>query len=173
MAEAEPSFSYSADNDRKFRNALKRAQELCDDLTIPLTLISRDFFRSQKAIWKLKGKGQYDDLAPSTKLAKIKAGKSVYPILKWSGLLEESMTDPKSSYAIARIINSKDLELGTKVKYGIYHQFGTKRMPMRKFLFIGPEASRYASDEQMGRLQRWLGILDGHIHAQLRKTIGI
>lgn len=156
--------SYVVDNDKRFRKAVDAARAAVGDLRIPLTLISRDFFRSQRAIWQLTGPGQYPDLAESTKRRKRAAGKSVYPILRWSGLLEESMTNPASPNAINEIVNKSTLLVGTKVDYGIFPQTGARRL--RKFLFIGPEAPRFATSDQMGRLERWTNILQAHVIAQ-------
>jgi phage gpG-like protein len=168
---AETFTSYSVDNDKRFRRALDEARNAVGDLRIPLTLISRDFFKSQKAIWLLSGPGQYPDLAPSTKRAKQKAGKPIYPILKDSGLLERSMTNPTDANAVNEIFGKSTLIVGTKVQYGVYHQSDAprKHLPLRKFLFIGPEAARFATDEQKGRLQRWVSILQAHVIAQSRR----
>lgn len=155
--------SYSVDNDRKFTRALNALAALTDDLTIPLTLISKDFYRSEQAIFNLKGPGRFPDLALSTKAHKKRAGKPVYPILVFSGKLKKSMTEPNSEGSINEIINNKTLVIGTRIPYGIFHQEGTKKMPMRKFLFIGPEAPTFADDDQKGRLERWLGIINGYI----------
>jgi hypothetical protein len=161
--------SYNVDNDRKFRNAIDQALTQVNDLTIPLTLITKDFFRSQRAIWNLKGPGQYPDLAESTKKSKLMAGIPVYPILKRTGALEKSMVNPSDSNAVAQIVNRKGLILGTRVAYGVYHQSDRPRgpIPLRKFLFIGPEAPRFASSDQMGRLDRWLNILNGYVAEKL------
>lgn len=159
--------SYAVDNERKFRNAVERARRECTDLRIPLGLITKDFFKSQKSIWALKSPGQYPDLAPSTKRQRWAQGQPVYPILKRSGALEKSMTEPNDPNAIAQIINRSVLVLGTRVPYASHHQFGTFRIPERKFLFIGPEAPRFATNEMMGRPERWLNILNGFVLARL------
>lgn len=161
--------SYIVDNDRKFRNAINRARKVTDDLRIPLTLISKDFYKSEKAIFQLKGPGQYPDLADSTKRQKRKAGFSIYPILRRKGRLEKSITTPNHADSINRIINKTVLVIGTKTPYGIFHQSDAprKKIPLRKFLFIGPEAPRFATSDQMGRTQRWLNILNEFV---LQKT---
>ncbi len=152
--------SYAVDNDRRFREQLARAKEAVGDLRIPLNLVAKDFFKSQAAIWKNKGPGRYPDLSPGYKKAKKSKWGFIYPILRASGALERSMTDPKDPNAIAEIINRDTLLLGTRVSYGIYAQQGS---PLRKFLFIGPEAPSFATSEQMGRLERWNNILNSHV----------
>lgn len=173
--------SYVIENDRIFAQKLTDAARQVGDLRIPLTLISRDFFRSQRAIWKLKSPGQYPDLADGTggrsdyKTAKRRAVGFVYPILKREGTLEKSMTNPTDVNAVNQIVNKTELFVGTKVPYGIHHQFGAPKanLPMRKFLFIGPEAPRFALSAQKGRLQRWIAILEGYVNRVLRKRFGV
>jgi phage gpG-like protein len=163
--------SYSVDNDKVFRETLDRVSEEVSDLTIPLTLISKDFYKSEAAIFKLSGPGKYQDLAPSTKKRKQKEVGFVYPILKRSGVLADSMTDPTNSNAINFIANKNTLVIGTRVPWGVYHQSDEARskIPLRKFLFIGPEASQFATSEQQGRLERWVGILNGFLAQKLQQ----
>lgn len=158
--------SYFVDNDHRFQVALARAGAKVKDLTIPLTLIRLDFYKSQRAIFKNKGPGQYPDLAEWTKQEKREAGYPVYPILKRTGALEEAATQPEGRGAVNRIEDGVTLVLGvdaTVIPYAPFHQLGTRRMPMRKFLFIGPEAPRFATSEQTGRLERWISILNAYV----------
>lgn len=171
--------SYSVDADNRFKAALAKAKESIADLTIPLIEISKDFYKSEQAIFKLKGPGQYpdlggfnpDEIAPgSTKsrreIAKDQKQKQVgfiYPILKREGRLADSLLNPSHSDAINQIVNKSNLIIGTKVPYAVYHQSDAPRsiIPLRKFLFIGPEAIQFARDPVLsGRLQRWTGILE-------------
>lgn len=157
--------SYSVDNDGKFRAALERAKGLVSDLRTPLTLIAQDFFKSQKAIWMLSGPGQYPDLSARYKVLKQKKYGFMYPILEATGALKRSMTNPKDPNAISEIINKDTLIVGTRVPYAKFHQSDEPRktLPLRKFLFIGPEAPRFATSEQMGRLYRWNNILNAYV----------
>lgn len=164
--------SYSVDNDKQFREALDKAGKSVDDLRIPFTLIAADFYRSQTAIWKLKGPGQYPDLSPSYKPQKLRATGFIYPILKKNGFLETAASIQNGPGNITKI-EAKSLEMGVdekSVPYAIFHQLGTKKMPMRKFLFIGPEAISFASSEQVGRLERWLGILNEFMAQKLKDS---
>lgn len=169
-----PFTSYKVDNDRRFREALRAAGEQVSDLTIPLTLIARDFYKSEKAIFSLQGPGQYPDLSTAYKASKLKAVNFVYPILKRSGRLASSVTDPSSSDAINQIINKNTLVIGTKVSYGVFHQSDAprKKIPLRKFLFIGPEAPKFATSDQMGRLQRWTQILADYVDEVNKQNLG-
>ncbi len=166
---ASPGFtSYSVDNDRLFHAALRKARRLVSDLSVPLNLISRDFFRSQKAIWQLKGPGQYPDLAPSTKNDKRRDGYSIYPILKRTGRLQDAASNPGSPGNINVILGKAELVMGVKgtvIPYAIFHQSdeARRKLPLRKYLFIGPEAKRFATSDQAGRLNRWTNIINGYV----------
>lgn len=180
--------SYNLDNDGKFQAAIKRAKTVTDDLTIPLTLISKDFYRSEKAIFQLQSAGQYPDLGgfnpsqirPGQKLnnrelAKKKKQKKwgfIYPILRGSGRLEASVTNAEDKNAVNQIVNKRTLIIGTTVDYAIYHQSDDprKKLPQRKFLFIGPESS-FANSDQQGRVGRWLNILNSFILKKLGEPI--
>lgn len=157
--------SYIVDNDRKFREALARAKAEVSNLTLPLTLIAKDFQRSEKAIFLLKSEGQYPDLSENYKPEKKKAVGFLYPILKRTGALERSLTTPTDPDTILEIVNQDTLFIGTRVKYAIYHQSDEprKKIPLRKFLFIGPEAPRFATSDMMGRPERWLNILNAFV----------
>lgn len=175
-------FSYNVDNDKSFRNAIAEAYAQVGNLTIPFTLIALDFYRSEKAIFQLSGPGQYPDLGglhpTPEKVKRAKARKQrefgfVYPLLKATGALEASLTDPTDASAINMISqDGSSLTIGTIIPYGIYHQSDAPRkvIPLRKFLFIGPE-STFASSEQAGRPERWLGIMRGFVTSKL-STMG-
>ena len=169
---AEQFTSYVVDNDRRFRDAIKRAKKVTDDLRVPLTLIAKDFHTSEKAIFALKGPGQYPDLSLRYKKTKQKAVGFIYPILRRTGRLEGSLVDPTHPDSISEIINKDTLFLGTKVPYGIFHQSDRPRskIPLRKFLFIGPEAPRFAKGDALkGRAQRWLQIMNRFVLKKLEQ----
>lgn len=177
---AEQFTSYSVDNDRKFRGALKRASQVSTDLRVPLGLILSDFYRSQQAIFKLKGPGQYPEFKgekdPKTGMTAYQARKKKevgfdYPLLVRKGPLSKSLLGPSNPGSISKI-TQLSLAIGTSIKYGIYHQSDSTRtkLPLRKFLFIGPEAAQFATSEQKGRLERWQGIIQDHIEKQIRKA---
>lgn len=159
--------SYEIENDKAFNAKLKKLRDKTDDLTIPLILISKDFYKSEKSIFLLKGPGQYKDLSELYKKQKKRAVGFIYPILKRDGDLAKSVTNPTDKNAINQIVNKDTLIIGTKVPYGKFHQSDAPRskIPLRKFLFIGPEAIQFATSAQKGRLERWIGILDGFFQA--------
>ena len=177
---SQPFTSYSVDNDRKFRNALKKASEVSDDLRIPLGLILRDFYKSQQAIFKLKGPGKYPAfkgaINPKTNRTryqdyKINKYGFDYPLLVATGKLANSLLGPNNPGSISKI-TKLSLVFGTSIDYGVYHQSDEprKHLPLRKFLFIGPEAPSFAIDETKGRLQRWQGYIQDHIAQTIQKA---
>ena len=170
---AESFTSYTVDNDKKFREALTAAGKAVEDLRVPLTLIQKDFYKSQQAPFGLKSRGQYPDFAgpknPKTGHTKYQDYKISkygfdYPLLVATGVLSGSLLGPKNFGAISEVEKQR-LTIGTAVKYGIYHQSNKarKKIPLRKFLFIGPEAPKFATSDQIGRLQRWTGYLLDHV----------
>lgn len=160
--------SYSVDADSRFKAAVDRALDATKSLKIPFTLIANDFYKSERAIFTLGSAGQYPDLAPSTKKQKLREKKSVYPILVRSGILRDSLLSSGAAGSLL-IVGDRSLVIGTQVKYGIFHQSDAPRhkIPLRKFLFIGPEAKEFATSEQQGRLERWLNILNDFVLKKL------
>ncbi len=173
--------SYTVDNDRRFRDAIKRASEVTQDLRVPFGLILRDFYKSEQAIFQLKSAGKYPPfkgaIDPTTGYTKYQAAKIKkvgfdYPLLVRTGRLSASVLGPNNPGSISKITNLS-LTFGTSVPYGIYHQSDEprSRIPLRKFLFIGPEAPRFATSEQMGRAERWLNIMNDHVLKKMQKAV--
>jgi len=167
---ADDEFSYVVDPGKKFSAALKDAQEKSVDLTVPLQLIARQWFKSNRAIFALKGKGKYADLSPKYKLLKRRIIGSEYPILEFSGALKESITNPKDSHAISLVINKTGIVLGTSIPYAPHLHFGTNRpMPARPVVMIGAEQT--GPDEFNERESLWILEIEKHI-AESTKQIG-
>ena len=177
---AEPFTSYAVDNDKKFRDAIKIASATVTDFRIPFGLILKDFYKSQQAIFKLKGPGKYPPFKGEKDLktgltryqaAKIKKVGFDYPLLVRSGTLAASLLGPNNAGSISKI-TPLSLTFGTSIKYGIYHQSDEPRskIPLRKYLFIGPEAPSFATSEQMGRAERWLGYISDHVAREAKKA---
>jgi len=192
---AEAFTSYQVDNDRRFRNAIQRAADATGDLRVPFGLILADFYKSEQAIFALKGPGQYPPFKHSvraTSLGKkfgndVKRGQGYdvskspyqrekikkvgfdYPLLVRTGSLSASLLSATAQGAVA-IIGATELTIGTTIPYGVYHQSDAPRskIPLRKFLFIGPEASQFATSDQQGRPERWMNILNDYVLKQSR-----
>lgn len=160
--------SYSIDNDRRFRDGLARAAAAISDLRIPFALIAADFYKSEQAIFGLSSAGQYPDFksggadSPYARRKQKLVGFK-YPLLVRSGRLAASILSPSAPGAIYSA-TEKLLTIGTSVPEGTYHQSDEPRskIPLRKFLFIGPEAPQFATSDQVGRLTRWLNILNDY-----------
>lgn len=168
---AESFTSYTVDNDKKFRNALKAASLVTQDLRVPFGLILKDFYKSEQSIFGLKGPGKYPAISQKYGDRKQKLVGFRYPLLVRTGALAASLLGPSNRGSVAQIGNLS-LVFGTSIKYGIYHQSdeGRSKIPLRKFLFIGPEAPRFATSEQQGRLERWQGYIFDHIDRETRKA---
>lgn len=130
---------FEVDPKKELRKALRNAARQVDNLTIPLKLISQEWFKSNRAIFSLKGHGKYVDLKELTKKYKQREVGFVYPILRRSHQLEQSITEPETPEAISQIINKKDLVLGTRTPYAHFHQEGTKYLPIRPMVLFGNE----------------------------------
>lgn len=151
---------YSIDSSR-LDERLRRAREAAKDFRIPFSLIAKDFFQSQKKAFESSGPDRYPDLSPTYKRLKKARYGFIYPILEARGLLKKSLTDENDPNAVAEVVNRDKLLLGTKLPYAQYVQ------RRRKFLFIGPEASKYATGPQMERIERWQKIFGDHIKESL------
>lgn len=161
--------SYSVGNDALFQRKIIAATRVVEDLRFAFSEISRDWFKSNITQFSLKGSGQYPPLSPAYAERKARLFGSK-PILVATGKLRDSVTGGTNKDSINRI-GKQSLVVGTKVEYGIYHQSDKPRriIPLRKFLFLGPEAPRSAPSEITGRVERWLSIMDAEVKRQLEK----
>ncbi len=164
----DPVITYKVDPGQVLQKALEKALEQVHDLTPAFNLITIDWFRSNAAIFTLKGPGKYIDLAPDSgmskydyKKAKLKAVGFIYPILKRTGVLESSITDPTDSNSVHLILNGNTLILGTKVPYAHFLQDGTKHMPPRPVIFTNGEQS--SPSDQYNRSGAWKQIIQNYV----------
>ena len=174
--------SYYIENDKDFLAALDRLKKSASDFRIPFGLISKEFYRSNKKMFSLKGPGLYQDLAPSAGKdgqptttsnyfeQKKRAVGFAYPILVRSGKLAASLLRPNAAGAVMTI--RKDLLLmGTNDPNAKYHQYGTRKMPMRKVVFIdGGKDEKSVGAMKFGRRETWLNIINDYILAKLDAT---
>lgn len=162
--------SYAIANDASFKAALNRAASVCDDLRVPFGMILADFYKSEQAIFGLQSEGKYPPISDKYGKWKEKHVGFKYPLLVRTGALAASLLSAGASGSIA-MISPQQLIVGTSIKYGIYHQSDAprKKIPLRKFLFIGPEAPSFATSDQMGRLGRWNNILNDYVLKTLKK----
>lgn len=167
--------SYVIENDRIFSAAIKKAAKEVGDLRFAFGEIARDWFKSNKTLFNLKGSGLYPPLNPIYQRVKDNQAGRRLPIMVGakkgggeSGMLRNSVTNPLDKNAIVRTTKTS-LIMGTKVNHGIFHQSDAPRrfLPQRKFLFIGPEAPSNAPNPITGRLQRFLAIIDNETQSKL------
>ena len=143
MAGPHPKIWYQIDQkkfDRMLRGLVRRGR----DLSPAFHAIGRMFRKSRKTIFALKSPGGYDDLNPLYKDKKIREKGFAYPILKYSGMLEKSLTNIGHPNNIT-IVEKKSFAFGTNVEYAKFHNSDKKprkKIPLRKFVFWGPEAPR-------------------------------
>lgn len=160
--------NYKVDPHKKLSKKIVEASKKAEDLRVPLNLITQSWYKTNRAIFSLKGKGKYDDLSPKYKKRKLKNTGFVYPILLGAtGRLAESILSPTSQYAINVIKNKKILELGVRktpeFPYPAAHHFGFKgsNIPARPFLFIGGEAA--APRALNRRVDIWIDLIKHHV----------
>lgn len=165
--------TYSVDSDKRFEKALERARAEIKDLSPALKDISDDFYQSQESLFSLKTRGRYPDLKPKTKLRKEAMVGFVYPILKFSGALADSTLAPNAPGSVL-VITKETVVIGSSIPYGVFHQAGTKHLPVRKFIFSSDK--QFDTEETKGRVGRWLNILNNFVLAkmsELGETSGV
>lgn len=155
---------FQVDPDKSFQKAIKKATKEVGDLTVPLTLISQQWFKSNRAIFDLSGPGKFKDLSTAYKPQKKAAVGFIYPILRRTGAMERSITVPGSPGSISKILNKNTLTLGSSVPYA---QFNQKSRP---FILIGAEQT--APPELNKRLDAWIAILANYVEQKTSKNVG-
>jgi len=187
MASVSTNFDWSIQNVEAFQKALDTLGEQTNDFRIPFRVITSDFYRSQKKLFTLQSEGLYNPLggfnfsAPSgfgsqTKRDRAEAEKERRNKHAWNpilfgetGDLRDSTVSASHKYSIY-FLGRKELNIGSSVPYGKYHQSDEPRskMPQRKFIFIdGGPADRSSDSNINGRRERWLKIIDDHVEQLL------
>lgn len=163
--------SYEIENDKEFAEKIKDAAEKVGDLRVAFSIIAKDWRKSNAAQFSLRGSGLYPPLSKS--YAELKQRKyGAKPILVRTGRLRDSVTGAGNSDSVLQI-NKTSMIIGTKTPYGIYHQSDAPRrkIPLRKFLFIGPESPQAAQSIRTGRLERWISILEAEVKRKLEAGV--
>lgn len=179
--------------------AIKRAIEKIGDLRPALITIGREFYKANRAIFKLKSAGRYTDFVgpkiantwknpgrPRTRTrngnltayqyAKVQAkhrgvNSQGYPLLRATGALERSITNPSDPNAEQSVTN-KSIVIRTLVEYAVFHQTGTKNIPMRQFMFIDPSTTVWKDDEDFSRRNKaWVEAIDSYVKRVLGDEI--
>ena len=161
------------DPGKKFTQSIQKALKKVDDLRPPFKAMSKEYYKTNKALFTLKSKGLYADLSTNYKPIKKKKFGFLYPILKATGKLEKSLTI-KSQDSI-ELITKKTMILGTKTKnekgapYPVFLQNGWKTksgstVPARPFLLIGTEPHPQAKQKLYERrLELWLETIESYV----------
>jgi phage gpG-like protein len=188
---------FRVDPKGSFKKALRQAGKISSDLRAPFKTITMSFYKSNKFLFKDNRKlNVFDDLSENPLYAfwlkdndkavienqgskffeggykdlKQKKYGFVYPILKATGALERSITDPTDPNAISSVLNKTTLLLGTKLPYAGWLQNGTKKMPARPFLVVGTEKGLWAQSTQMQRRKEaWMRTLEKYCADSIRK----
>jgi len=168
---AESLIQYDFENRKEFQQILKNAASQISDLSFPMGEISRDFYISERAIFKLQSPGGFPDFKNErSKKQKLSEVGFLYPLLKRSGKLEKSITEEGSPGNITKI-TSRDATVGTNISYAKFHQNGTRLMSARRFVFIGPESRAFSQKDRQkggGRLTRWSNIIENYVQVVLK-----
>ncbi len=165
---AEGFTGYRVDPDKKFRKSVTDALSKVSDLSLIFQIIGVSWFKSNKAIFALRGPGKFADLTDRYKLLKQAKRGFVYPILRASGALEDSLTDPGNSDAVFNV-DAKSLILGTRKPYAIFLQGGTSRMKARPHVLIGAEQT--GPEEFNERRKAWIAQIEDYV-MQVTQGIG-
>ena len=182
VGERDKAFDWSIQNQTAFSAALFRLGKVTSDFRIPFRLIASDFYRSQKKLFTLQSAGLYPPLG-GYKFSMIEAnglsrqrnaedrkerltGHPWAPLLYGkTGDLRDSTLSRGHRYSVF-FLSKQELNIGSKVPYGKFHQSDQARsvIPGRKFVFIdGGPADRSADSKINGRRERWTSIIRDHI----------
>lgn len=173
--------------------SLKELEKSVGDLRPAFIAITRSWLQANKATFKLKSAGRFTDYVgpkvsetwknPGIPEARTRDGDLtayenykkkkvgfVYPMLKFSGRLEKSITE-KGNPEFINIMTPKSLTLGSSTPYGIFHESSESRktrLPMRKFLFIDP--TNVNADPDAAFEGRYKKIIDDFVARSIGKA---
>ena len=139
VAKTPTNFDWEIENQIEINNKLNELASKVSDLRIPFRLIASDFYRSNRKIFTLQGRGLYQDLAPArgengnpTTTSNYKEQKKrivgfAYPILVGkTRALSNSILGRNNAYSKFNV-DKQNLEMGTTVPHGKYHQSNQPR----------------------------------------------
>lgn len=183
--------NFKVENQSVFANLSKYGEQV-SDLRPPLLQIAREFYKTNKFIFKVEGPGKYPDFTgpkiaqtwqdPGRPWMRKRDGTMTayqwaktqakwtgvntrgYPLLRASGALERSITQSGDTNAV-KVITKKSLVIGTNVDYGIHHQFGAPKanVPMRKFLYIDATTTESTNPALSRRSEAWTKAIQTYI----------
>lgn len=186
-------------NSESFNETVKEALKSVKDLRPAFIQVAREFYKANRAIFTLKSAGQYPDFKgakiretwqnPGKPERRKRNGEYTayqwfkqsetgfnggYPLLKFSGRLEKSITDP-SSAETALTITPQTIIMGTNVEYAQYHQGydgeGAKKIPFRPFLFLDPSTAKSFSSIISRRNTAWMKAIRSYVFRSVSKPL--
>ena len=118
---------------------INKAMKKNIDMRVPFGLIARSQFKFERALFlQTTGPGKFEDFkggqSGRSATSKFKDVGFKYPILFRTGRLGTSLLQPGGENILN--IQPDVLQMGTRVPYSKFHQFGTSRMAARPFLFV-------------------------------------
>jgi len=122
--------------------AFKKALDDIDDLRTPLELIRESWFKGNRSIFAIGGKGKWEDLSPGYKRSKQRQKGFTYPILFREGTLKNALTVPGDSQSISQLVGKKSLDLGVNPNNVVFNSlhYGTRTgIPARPYVLLGVE----------------------------------
>lgn len=131
-------------------------QAVVQDLRPMFEQFSSDFYKNEKAIFQLKGPGQFVDLSDDYALQKERKYGFTYPILFASGRLAASLLSRRSVGSV-NVIEADHFIIGTSVTYGFYHHSEKPRkgpLPRRPLWDENPDSPMF---------HRWARIADRYL----------
>lgn len=175
-------FDFTIENNEAFQKGLDRLGRETNDFRIPFRLISSDFYRSQRKLFTLTSEGLYPPLGGfnfnqvqangltrrqnAENRKERETGHPWAPILFGkTGDLKDSTLSPTHRYSLY-FLGRQELNIGTSVPYGKFHQNDAPRtkLPQRKFVFIDGGPNDGSKDSAItGRRERWLNIINDHV----------
>lgn len=144
---------------------LKRGREAALDLSTPFRLIQESWWKGNRFIFAVTGPGKYADLKDSTKKTKKATYGFLYPILRASGAMEQTLIQPGDP---ANTISKTSMTVGTSVKYAKFLQDGTSKMVARPVVLLGTE--QVAPNALNTRTQLWAKMIGDYINQSVGAT---
>jgi len=118
---------------KRLENMMKRVSDI------------RPVFMKVEPQYKKDIQKQFQTIRPGLKASTIenrrRKGFAAGPVLVRTGALINSLT--KRTSDTISIMTPKMWMYGTRVKYGIFHQLGTRKLPKRAFLIMTAKFRRY------------------------------
>ena len=172
--------------DKKIRAAIAAVKNLRPEFTV----IANMWYKDNKQIFDLKSAGQYEDYKPGKggklpspyMLYKKKHAKGLnndfYPLLKFSGKLEASITNPAAPGAVKKITPTM-LVLGTEVvskkghSYPLDLQLGTGKTAARPPIINKKSSEHGQSHIFESRLANYMRVISLSVAKRVKRAAGL